>query len=182
LLIICFFLYCEQVLWKDHAASYPVYAFASAFCLGGSVQGLKYADWHQVLWRKAKANAGAAAHGVGAALHSAGAAAAAAAGRNNGSGSSHAHSSSSHAEEGDMETGEAVSLLRDQQQHDTDDESSSSSGGRDSGGSFSSSALHDSLSSSSSADASVLPPSVPLQRVASLGSIEREPYKFSSVH
>ena len=54
LLIICLFLFLEQHYWRDHAASYPVYSFASAFCLGGSVQGLKYADWFNVIWRKQK--------------------------------------------------------------------------------------------------------------------------------
>lgn len=52
LLIVCGFLFLEQTLWSEHAASYPVYAFASAFCLGGSVQGLKYADWARVIWRR----------------------------------------------------------------------------------------------------------------------------------
>ena len=47
LLIILLFLYMEQVWWKEHAASAPIYAFFSAFCLGGSVQGLKYADWSE---------------------------------------------------------------------------------------------------------------------------------------
>lgn len=52
LLIVCLFLFLEQTYWAEHAASYPIYAFASAFCLGGSVQGLKYADWSHVIWRK----------------------------------------------------------------------------------------------------------------------------------
>lgn len=52
LLIILLFLYLEQHYWKQHAASSSVYSFASAFCLGGSVQGLKYADWANVIWRK----------------------------------------------------------------------------------------------------------------------------------
>lgn len=52
LLFVFGFLFLEQTLWAEHAASYPVYAFASAFCLGGSVQGLKYADWARVIWRR----------------------------------------------------------------------------------------------------------------------------------
>jgi hypothetical protein len=54
LLLLFVFLTLEQTLWSDHAASYPLYAFASAFCLGGSVQGLKYADWRNVIWRRAQ--------------------------------------------------------------------------------------------------------------------------------
>ena len=52
LLIICFFLFLEQTYFAEHAASSSVYSFASAFCLGGSVQGLKYADWSRVIWRR----------------------------------------------------------------------------------------------------------------------------------
>jgi len=54
LLIIFLFLYMEQVYWSAHAASNSIYSFASAFCLGGSVQGLKYRDWARVIWRKTK--------------------------------------------------------------------------------------------------------------------------------
>jgi hypothetical protein len=58
LLIICLFLFLEQTYFAEHAASSSVYSFASAFCLGGSVQGLKYADWSHVIWRRQREQQG----------------------------------------------------------------------------------------------------------------------------